>query len=172
MRPELTNPSARMGLLLIPAIFVTGCSASIGRTPTQMLSAPETAGFVAENPTADYCFGYPEGFTHQGDGVYLAVMGQQSDQNPHPGLVWIEVADAQGRTAQDIADEEVDAVGGLNPPRSTVTLGDEEALVLDGMPGQDAVRKVYIVHGAMLYTLTFSPYRSGNEIADAQMETL
>ena len=172
MRPESTNPLARIGLLLIGAIFVAGCSATIGSTPTQMPPLPETAPFVVENPAMDYCFGYPEGFTHQGDGEYLVVMGQQSDLNPHPGLVWIEVADPQGRTAQDVADEEVDAVGGLNPPRSTVTLGDEEALVLDGMPGQDAVRKVYIVHRAMLYTLTFSPYRSGNEIADVQMETL
>ena len=172
MRLPTGKVAAHTGLLLIPGLLVTGCTATLGSRPTQMRPAPQTAAFVVENPTMDYCFGYPEGFTHQGDGEYVVVGGQQSDQNPHPGLVWIDVADAQGRTAQDIADAEVDAVGGLDPPRSTVMLGDEEALVLDGMPGQDAVRKVYLVHGGKLYTLTFSPYRSDNETANAQMETL
>jgi hypothetical protein len=40
------------------------------------------------------------------------------------------------------------------------------------MPGQDAVRKVYIVHGGRLSTLTFSPHRSEDIAANAQMETL
>jgi hypothetical protein len=40
------------------------------------------------------------------------------------------------------------------------------------MPGQDAVRKVYTVHGGRLYTLTLPPYRSDDIAANAQMETL
>jgi hypothetical protein len=51
-------------------------------------------------------------------------------------------------------------------------MGGEEALVLDGMPGQDLIRKIYIVHNGLLYTLNFSPYQSDNEIANTQMETL
>ena len=86
-------------------------------------------------------------------------------------MVWIDATDAQGRSAQDVADEEVNAFGG-SPPRSTVVLGGEEALVLDGMPGQDPIRKVYIVHDGLLYTLSFSPYRSENATANAQMEML
>jgi hypothetical protein len=90
---------------------------------------------------------------------------------PDPGLLWVDVAAADGRTAQGVADEEVAADPGLNPPRSTLTLGGEEAVMLDGLPGQDAVRRAYIVHDGKLYTLTFSPYKSGRA-ADSQMETL
>lgn len=115
---------------------------------------------------------YPEGFTQQTNDGQVEVVGPYSGSGPQPGLGWVDATDAQGRTAQDVADEEVKAVGGLDPPRSTVMLGGEEALVLDGMPGQDAVRKAYIVHEGKLYTLTFSPYRSENTTANAQMETV
>ena len=63
-------------------------------------------------------------------------------------------------------------VYGGSPLRSTVMLDGEEALVLDGMPGQDVIRKVYIVHNGLLYMLSFSPYQSDNKTASAQMETL
>lgn len=88
------------------------------------------------------------------------------------GMVWIDVTDAPGRTALEIADEEVNAVVGISPLRSTVRIGGEGALVLDGMPGQDPIRKVYIVHNGLLYTFSFSPFQSDNDTANAQMETL
>jgi hypothetical protein len=87
-------------------------------------------------------------------------------------MMWIDVSDAQGRTAEDVAEEELSYVAGLNPPRSTVMLGGEEAVVLDGMPGQDPVRRVYIVHDGKLIIPTFSPYRSDNAFANDQMEAL
>jgi len=126
---------------------------------------------VVINEAYDYCFAYPQGFTQQIYGNQVEVIGPHSGVGGWAGLVWIDVIDVQGRTAQEIADEEVNAFGG-SPPRSTVMVGGEEALVLDGMPGQDAIRKVYIVHNGLLYTLNFSPYQSESETANAQMETL
>ncbi|HSB89148.1 MAG TPA: hypothetical protein VLD63_03865 [Anaerolineales bacterium] len=134
--------------------------------PTQ--PAARTAAQVLRNPSMDYCFAYPEGFAHSGKADHTVVVGT----GPDPGLLWVDVADAGGRTAQDVADSEAAADPGLNPPRSTLMLGGKEALRLDGLPGQDAVRRVYIVHDGSLYTLTFSPYQSGRAAADAQMETL
>jgi len=87
-------------------------------------------------------------------------------------MMWIDVSDAQGRTAEDVADEELGYLAGSNPPRYTVMLGGEEALVLDGMPGQNLVRRVYIVHGGKLIIPTFSPYDSDNAVANEQMEAL
>jgi len=87
-------------------------------------------------------------------------------------MMWIDVSDAQGRTAEDVADEELDYLAGSNPPRYTVMLGGEEALVLDGMPGQNLVRRVYIVHAGKLIIPTFSPYDSDNAFANDQMEAL
>lgn len=129
---------------------------------------------VVINGPLRYCFKYPQGYTLQVNDGQVEVIG------PHPsgpgglvaGLVWIDATDAQGRTALEIADEEVNAVVGISPLRSTVLMGGEEALVLDGMPGQDLIRKVYIVHNGLLYTLNFSPYQSDNDTANAQMETL
>ena len=61
---------------------------------------------------------------------------------------------------------------GVDVGRWTVTLGGEQAVVLDGMPGQDLVRKVYIVRQQTLYILIFSPTRSQNAAASNQMEAL
>lgn len=131
----------------------------------------EPAQMVTNEPF-DYCFVYPQGFTQQAYNNQVEVVGPHSGQGGlEAGLVWIDVTDAQGRTAQEIAEEEVNAFGG-SPLSSTVMMGGEDALVLDGMPGQDLVRRVYIVHDGLLYTLSFSPYQSANETASAQMETL
>jgi hypothetical protein len=51
-------------------------------------------------------------------------------------------------------------------------LGDEQAVVLDGMPGQDLQRRVYVVHEQTLYVLAFMPTRSENIVANDQMEAL
>lgn len=127
---------------------------------------------VVINEPLDYCFAYPQGFTQQINDSQVEVAGPHAPLDFHPGLVWINATDAQGRTAQEIADEEVNAFGG-SPPRWTVMLGGEEALVLDGMPGQDPIQKVYIVHNGLLYTLNFSPYQSDYPNAsNAQVEIL
>jgi hypothetical protein len=118
------------------------------------------------------CFSYPQGYEQipYNDAVQIAAprlgLGDQF------GLFWLEISDSQNRTAEEVADQEENYVAGLNPGRWTVTLGGEQALVLDGMPGQNLVRRVYIVHQQTLYILTFSPTRSENMAASDQMEAL
>jgi hypothetical protein len=41
----------------------------------------------------------------------------------------------------------------------------EKAVIVNGLPGQDAMRKVFIVHGDRLYTLTFLPWPANTEVA-------
>jgi len=140
--------------------------------PVSSATATISVAAVVASEQWGFCFTVPEGFT-QVPGIELVeVMGPYAGSGPEPGLMWVDVTEAEGRSAEEVANEEVAAVGGLNPPRYTVTLGGEEALVLDGMPGQDAVRKVYIVHAGKLYRLSFSPYRSDNVTANDQMEAL
>ncbi len=150
------------------AISTTPARSQVAPTETETAVVP-VQGIAYES--LDYCFEYPQDFTQLINGDQVEVVGPQSASNHDPGLVWIDAVDAQGRSALDIATEEVNAFGG-SPERSIVMLGGEEALVLDGMPGQDAIRKAYIVHNGLLYTLNFSPFQSGNDTADAQMETL
>ena len=61
---------------------------------------------------------------------------------------------------------------GMNVGRWTVMLDGEQAVVLDGMPGQDFQRRVYVVHQQTLYILAFMPTRSENKAAGDQMEAL
>lgn len=171
---------ARAGRVVVVAIMPLALAAcGIGSVPqggesatTATAIALEIGTLPVENAKMGYCFAYPRGYGLVGGDETPEVVGPPSDTNPHPGLLWITMVDAGGKTAEAIAEEEVEAVAGLEPPRYTVVLGGEEALVLDGMPGQDPIRKVYLVRDGMLYTLSFSPYRSGNAEADAQMETL
>ena len=118
------------------------------------------------------CFSYPQGYTQipYNDAVEIAAPDLPGTDTK--GLFWLEISNSYNRTAEVIADQEMTYVAGLNPGRWTVTLGGEQALVLDGMPGQDLVRRVYIVRQQTLYILTFSPTRSENKAASDQMEAL
>jgi hypothetical protein len=51
-------------------------------------------------------------------------------------------------------------------------LDGEQAVVLDGMPGQDLQRRVYVVHQQTLYVLAFMPTLSENTAAGDQVEAL
>lgn len=156
---------------------VPAATQDIDSQNTSLTPPPDNTTVSAQvviNAPLDYCFAYPQGFTLLINGSQVEVMGPHSSGPGGlvAGMVWIDIIDAPGRTAPDIADEEVNAVVGISPLRSTVRLGGEEALVLEGMPGQNAVRKVYIIHNELLYTLSFSPYESDNETANTQTETL
>jgi hypothetical protein len=154
----------------IAAQQVTESTASGTRPPSGIAAVTGPAQTVTNVPL-DYCFAYPDGFTQITNDGQVEIVGPHSGTIPEPGLVWIDAIDAQGHSARDLADKEVNAFGG-SPIRSTLVLGGEDALVLDGMPGQDALRKVYIVHNGLLYTLSFSPDSPDNASANAQMETL
>ena len=173
-------------LFILTGIVLSASCNPAQISPTSQAIVPQTTSTIppSENATLTmpaqvvingplrYCFKYPQGYTLQVNDGQVEVIGPYSGLGgTEAGLVWIDAIDAQGRTAQEVADEEVNAFGG-SPPRSTVMMDGEQALVLDGMPGQDLIRKIYILHNGLLYTLNFSPYQSDNEIANAQMETL
>jgi hypothetical protein len=88
------------------------------------------------------------------------------------GLFWLEISDSYNRTAEKIADQDMTYATGVDVGRWTVTLGGEQAVVLDGMPGQDLQRRVYVVHQQTLYVLAFMPTRTENKAAGDQMEAL
>jgi len=88
------------------------------------------------------------------------------------GLFWLEISDSYDRTAEVIADQEMTFAPGLDVGRWTVMIGGEQAVVLDGMPGQELQRRVYVVHQQTLYMLGFWPVHSENKAASDQMEAL
>ncbi len=140
--PIMTVSMARKpGLILaIFCMLLTGCRVGsritegvVGTTTTQEIETEASStGFALEDATAtelaaetaativtsmqmDFCFAYPEGYTLVANDELVEVTGPYSGSGPEPGLVWVNAIDAEGRTAQDIANEEV-ALAGLNPP--------------------------------------------------------
>jgi hypothetical protein len=90
----------------------------------------------------------------------------------HSTAALIEVSDAGGRTAGEIADEAV-AQAGFEIERSTMSIAGERAVVLNGVPGQDLLRDVLIVHDDRLYRLRFvQPYPDDPPETVERFETL
>jgi hypothetical protein len=113
-------------------------------TPTQT-SVDDTAELLSSDQLG-LCFSYPRGYTQipDTDAVQIAAPGLPGSDVK--GLFWLEISDSYNRTAEKIADEEMTYAADLSVDRWTVTLGGEQAVVLDGMPGQELQRRVYVVH--------------------------
>ena len=78
---------------------------------------------------------------------------------PGDAWVYVQVQDAAGKTAAQFVDEQVVALGeGFNISISEVTVDGEQAVVVDGLPGQDSNRQVFVVHNERLYDLVFMPW--------------
>lgn len=185
------NPARLVTALLLLSALASGCLASpaaspdAGDSPTvEVIPAQPTTDLPPTEtvePTQalqllvrqdlDYCFAFPAGSALLVNGTQVEIIWPYDGSGPQPGMVWIYLEDPQGRSAGEIAQAEVDAFGGT-PPQSTVTLGGEEALVLDGMPGQDPIRKVYIVHNGALFTLNFSPSQAEDPATMDQVNAL
>jgi len=124
------------------------------------------------------CFSYPQGYTQNPYADTVQIVAPALPGSDIQGQFWLEISDSYNRTAEVIADEDMTyAVAQQGVPlenldRWTVTLDGEQAVVLDGMPGQDLQRRVYVVHQQTLYILAFMPARSENKAVGDQMEAL
>jgi len=72
----------------------------------------------------------------------------------------IAVLAADGRTAEQFADELLAELTGFDIERSTAEVAGQPAVVLNNMPGQDLNRRVLIAHNDRIYDLTFMPLSS------------
>lgn len=147
--------------------------------PQALESTPAPTGVndTAELSSSDsdrlgLCFSYPQGYTQLPNNDALEIVALDPPGTDTKGIFWLEISDAYGRTAEKIADEDMTYAAGVDVGRWTVTLDGEQAVVLDGMPGQDLQRRVYVVHQQTLYVLAFMPTRSENKAVDDQMEAL
>jgi hypothetical protein len=139
--------------------------------------APTSVNDTAELSASDsdrlgLCFSYPQGYTQLPSTDMVEIVAPDNPGTDTKGLFWIEISDAYDRTAEVIADQDMTYATGVDVGRWTVTLDGEQAVVLDGMPGQDLQRRVYVVHEQTLYVLAFMPTRSESKVANDQMEAL
>lgn len=139
-------------------------------TPVQT-SVNDTAQWFSSDQL-DLCFSYPQGYTQVPYEDTVEIVGPELPGSDLRGLFWLEKSDAYDRTAEVIADQDMTAAGIPSVARSFVTLAGEPAVVLDGMPGQDPQRRVYVVRDQTLYVLVFMPTLSLNKAAGDQLEAL
>lgn len=178
----ILSPRKFIPIFLIFCGLVSSCSPRVGTveplqtaesdvsTPAQTSVSPAMETFSSDK--LGLCFSYPAGYNQIPYNDTVEIVAPELPGSDLRGLFWLEKSDSYNRTAETIADQDITLAGGLNVGRWTMTVGGEQAVVLDGMPGQDLTRKVYVVHQGTLYILTFTPTLSENTPASEQMEAL
>lgn len=169
-----------LGSLLLLILLLAGCTTP-GAQPEAGAAREcpaETAGTKPlRNEQDGFCLLHPSEYTadvRSGEHTTILVVG--SVLNHTDPRASIDVQDAGGRTATEVAEEMAARVAADLPEhrieRSTATIGGEQAVVLDKMPGQEINRQVLIVHDGRLYMLTFTHADEALGETYSQMENL
>jgi hypothetical protein len=162
---QTTDPSLPVETLS-PATASIATEASATATSMDVCPA-ETADLKLFMNAADgYCFLYPVE-----DVVslpYLVIVNPNGvsggDFLPGDALVQVNMEAASGRTAAQVADGKIAEAGeGFNITRNEILIDGKQAFVVDGLPGQDPWREVFIVGNDRLYTLFFNPWTPNAE---------
>ena len=133
--------------------------------PTQVATleaacpTPTAETKLLTNAEDGYCLLYPAEYSTTIP-KYI-VINPISSPGDIPGDAWLYIATAaaSGRTAAQIADENIAALDeGFNITRFAVEVDGEQAVVVDGLPSLDSARNVFIVHNDRLYNLIFMPW--------------
>lgn len=185
-------------LFLLVAVVLAACSSPAGTLPAaspwvptlQVVDTPQQAQAPAIEPTREQssdrsfptesfssdqlglCFSYPQGYQQIPSGDSIEIAAPDLPGSGVKALFWLEIGNAYDRSAETIAAQDMTLAAGVDIARTMIMLGGQPAVVLDGMPGQDLQRRVYVVRQPTLYVLAFMPTRSENQAASEQMETL
>lgn len=119
-----------------------------------------------------YCLLYPSGYSVERPSPDETVLVVGSLLNVSEPRVYIEVSDAKGRSVESAGDTIVANYPGFEIKRRNARIGNQDAVVLDGVPGQDISRQALIVHRGRLYQLTFVPANQDDSEVYAQMDEL
>jgi guanyl-specific ribonuclease Sa len=138
-------------------------------------ASPDTQSLTRE--AHNFCLLYPNGYDvdEPAENETVLFMGSLLDVT-HPKL-FVEVQDAAGRTAEQIADELATEVQRSMPDYDVersfgLSVGYEPAWQLENMPGQEISRQVIVVHDGRLYKLTFVPADNQVDEVHTQLESL
>ena len=158
---------------LVPTLVQTDFSTSAPATMYDTCPVVETA-YLKLFIKADegYCLLYPaEDTPNPPATIIINPNGLPGDM---PGDAWVQIIteEAAGRTAEQVANQQIAEAGsGYNITRNEILIDGEQAIVVDGLPGPDPWRKVFIVANDHLYTLFFMPW-APNVSGFSQLEKL
>jgi hypothetical protein len=155
-------------IIILMLVFIQTACASTTSTPappaTEAKPVDECPAATAEmkllkNAEAGYCFLYPADYSADIPGFIVVNPISQPGDMPGEAWVFIQVDAANGRTASEVADAAIAPFGtGFNITKTDILINGAQAVVVDGLPGQDSNRMVFIVSNDRLYTLTFEPW--------------
>ena len=130
-------------------------------SPTTVESCPaETAeAKLLRSDENGYCFLYPAAFTEMPP--RFVVINPTNAPGDQPGDAWLDimVEPANGRTVDQVVDDAVTGAGpGFNIQQEQLVVDDVRAIVVDGLPGPDSLRRVFVVSNDRLYSFSFMPW--------------
>jgi hypothetical protein len=150
-----------------PAINPSVDSAALSGCPT-----PTDGTLRLTDEARGYCLLYPTSHTVvQLDGGNTEIVVGEVMNHIDP-RVSITVEDLAGRTIEQVVDEFLAGYEGFEIEQSALTVAGEEAILLDGIPGQDFYRMVLVDHDGSLYRLQIFPYDENNVDTLPQAEQL
>ncbi len=170
-------------VLVLVALAVSACARTAAGPPgadgaaTSGCPTPEEGLQLLVNEEVGYCVLYPAGLTVREHVENQRVIeGPMTESGQVIGI--IQVTDAGERTLDEVVEERIlwaERSAGPAAPiieRGTITLGGQEAVVLDNMPGQDINRQIIFVRDGQLYDLLFAPANEESGEVYQQMEAL
>jgi hypothetical protein len=160
-----------MVLMSLMVVFLMACSSN--EVAPAADSCPAATGDMGQltDETNGFCLLFPNQYASGAVGDDELVLYVESLMNVTEPRLYLNIEDAAGRTADQVADEllAVYSLPDWDVARSTVTVDGETAVVLDNMPGQDIGRWVVVVHNDRAYRFTFVP--TGADYGDVAAET-
>jgi hypothetical protein len=125
------------------------------------------------NEEFGFCVLVPQGFDISESDYETQVFffGPEYSVDSGP-MGWVKTSDAQGKSAMESAAPalaEWETIWGKPAEPEMIAVAGEEAVRIDGLPGQDVTRKVFVVHARTLYEMAFLPSTSNYEHYDTVM---
>jgi hypothetical protein len=147
-----------LSVAIIGILLLSACSQA--ETPGDSESCPEPGADTLSwtDETLGYCLLYPASHTvvePEGGNTEIVVGDVMNHTDPR---VSIMAEDLAGRPLAQVIDDFLAGYEGFELSRSDATIGGQEAVLLDGIPGQDFYRVLFVAHGDTLYKLQFAPY--------------
>lgn len=125
------------------------------------------------NMIQGYCLQFPIGYDIVLANEMEVMLVKRSILNPTDPKVIIDVKPADGKTVEQVADQITAdySVPGLDVKRASLEIEQEQAIMLDGLTGEDINRQVVVVHNDRLYHMTIIPMEGSPDVS-AQAEAL